>query len=721
VCDEAIVEFLQNIVTEQRIDRIWVEQSIKKCLQALHLPHNRVAIVDILKNANRRKPASGRRTKETGDTVRVFPLNSSAFMAFSDLCGELLNICANSQDFLCAFGMLEVGGLYFRVIEEEDLLAPVTQPFAVCDEEDDEGEMDTVEFLSERNYHHPIYQNPRLWLAVLNSRVETLNSVGQGYTAAANAANTRKLHGRVLSECKGLLHLMLDMKLNAARALKFIQAVASSFTLDINEFVRLQRFTARLWSQSGMQMDLYQEIIGNATPSTLLDSDMVASDTLAVNSMMDEFNSVDSLSLHGESQSGKLSSRDRSATGSNSKEDEQSPRKKSGDIDESAGIIPTFSVDTVANQQLISKTKSEYWQESGSHRRDKRKASVDSLAAGTTLSSSSSIWGTRRSSSSVSLFELLEMRGHTGVVHSIASSGGSSKGVAAVPAGVYGSIKDRSVNRAQVVLPTSHNTKMREIAVEFLPGAAQSFDFGDGQRRLSTQSQYGSNSWATSSTPFGAEMSGNPSAFSSDSSIDYTFSTSTKNPNFVDRSKNLNSQDIEQINLIPNHIDVSAPAMEERKLSIVIEGSVETQSNGIPSSRSSILESNSSPSPSISSGPRTPVSTTRVPPLLIPLSIEHQSRNSSSSNVVLPPGAFVGAGSGIDLNNTMRGQTNGNFMRVSPTTHPAILAAYDRYTRLVLDVSNVLRTGIIIALLFCIQSDGPYHHSVVCVTHLNDY
>lgn len=42
-----------------------------------------------------------------------------------------------------------------------------------------------------------------------------------------------------------------SLQVNSARALLFIQSIASDFSLGINDYYKLQRFTNRIWSSSG--------------------------------------------------------------------------------------------------------------------------------------------------------------------------------------------------------------------------------------------------------------------------------------------------------------------------------------------------------------------------------------------------------------------------------------------------------------------------------------
>lgn len=190
-CDECITQFLQKVVTESILEEHWLEGSVQRCIKALQDKRNRRCLIDMLKNAKHNKD-------KRKAIANVYPLNSTAFEAFSKLFQGVLKICSNQEDFLCAYGLLEVGGLYFRLVSRD------AEPI---DAENIDQE-DVMEFLSERTCQHPIYQNPALWCELLKGRVP-LPSAGN---AAAGGKTPRASVNAVLSEVHALLFIMLELE-----------------------------------------------------------------------------------------------------------------------------------------------------------------------------------------------------------------------------------------------------------------------------------------------------------------------------------------------------------------------------------------------------------------------------------------------------------------------------------------------------------------------------
>jgi hypothetical protein len=195
-CDECITMFLQKVVTESILEEHWLENSVQQCIKALQDKNNRRCLIDMLKNAkqsrDKRKAAAN-----------VYPLNSTAFEAFSKLFTGVLRICSNQEDFLSAYGLLEVGGLYFRLVVRDD-----ENQEAMSEEQDG-----LMEFLSERTCQHPIYHNPALWGELLKSRVPVPTA-----TLQPNK-NQRVTVNAVLSEVHALLFIMLELEVSSDSSL----------------------------------------------------------------------------------------------------------------------------------------------------------------------------------------------------------------------------------------------------------------------------------------------------------------------------------------------------------------------------------------------------------------------------------------------------------------------------------------------------------------------
>lgn len=267
-CDESITVFLQKVLTDIELDKDWEQKDLKSCLLALQQKHNRDGIVNILKNAKKSKDS-------TDVGANVYPLNATTFDALSQLFSGLLTICSQQEDFLCAYGLLEVGGLYFQV---QNLDLNLDQ--SLYEEED------VVEFLSERTCQHPIYQNPFLWLGILLNQLPT----GEKNILPTNSLRSRSMSTgefkrkenhpsvkTVISEANALLYTMLGMGVNSSRAVLFIQSVASEYGLGINDYFKLHRFISRLWPQQ--TQDQLQNPLNNPLNNPLQDPDTTVADS----------------------------------------------------------------------------------------------------------------------------------------------------------------------------------------------------------------------------------------------------------------------------------------------------------------------------------------------------------------------------------------------------------------------------------------------------------
>ncbi|KAJ1440798.1 hypothetical protein B484DRAFT_443259, partial [Ochromonadaceae sp. CCMP2298] len=229
-CAECITQLLQKVVTESVLDAKWLDSAIELSLTALEEAHNRTALIAMLKNA--------KQSKEKRDASNVFPLNPTAFDAFSRLFAGTLRICSELEDYLTAYGLLEVGGLYFCFLLHDDEI---------------ETPDDIMEFLSQRTCQHPIYHNSDLWRALMCSRVPPPDA------KLGKIARAHVLLHSVLSEVYALLFIMLELEVNNARALLFIQGVASDYALSINEYTKLQRFVNRIWTINVDELAAEQE------------------------------------------------------------------------------------------------------------------------------------------------------------------------------------------------------------------------------------------------------------------------------------------------------------------------------------------------------------------------------------------------------------------------------------------------------------------------------
>ncbi|RYH22658.1 hypothetical protein EON65_18900 [archaeon] len=247
--DDCLIQFLQQVMTTSHVDQASIESSIKgKVHKALEQLNNRQGLITVLKSAkNDDKKGSKKRQAAVNN---VYPLNHSAFEAFIALFYEFLSICSQQKDYLNAYGLLELGGQYFRML-------PVELQVSL----DEEDEKDIIEFLSEKTCMHPIYQTTALWKAILQDRIPADNIITLNINNPT-ASTSKPLKSALKSEAKSytmkdlkneiqsLLYIMLGLGVNSARALEFIRAVASDYRMGIDEFYKLQRFTNSLWASS---------------------------------------------------------------------------------------------------------------------------------------------------------------------------------------------------------------------------------------------------------------------------------------------------------------------------------------------------------------------------------------------------------------------------------------------------------------------------------------
>eukprot|EP01038_Epipyxis_sp_PR26KG_P009228 gene9228-12441_t len=240
-----VITYLQRVVTENNLSPTWLEESLNKCKVVLTSDHSsRMDLINMLKNAKTQQlPTTQKPPIDYNNGSGVYPLHNTAFTAFYNLFDVLLKICADKQDYLCAFGLLEIGGIYFQFIDNTSNEMDVSNE----KENDQHLESSAVEFLSERVCQHPIYQNSLLWKAVMNDRLP--QQIKSKKVSALSSVHA------VYSEAHSLLYVMLGMNVNSARALEFIQAVASDYGLNMNEYFKLQRFMTRLWTSSHIWLD----------------------------------------------------------------------------------------------------------------------------------------------------------------------------------------------------------------------------------------------------------------------------------------------------------------------------------------------------------------------------------------------------------------------------------------------------------------------------------
>lgn len=241
-CDDRVLQFIQKIVTQSEGNDNWFEQSIEECLEALNEASNRLGLISVLRHAKKSED------QHQNPNSNVIPLNNQAFKGFSKLFNGLLGICTSLQDYLCAYNLLEVGGLYFHIIDDGEGYRNTNN--TSMDTLYDPDEEDIIEFLSERISSHPIYQSTNLWRAILLSRLPAVvpssgspdkvkqqqqqhqprtrrGSVGStfGTTLSITVGDEDKKNqhniNSVISEVHSLLYIMLGMGVSSILACYF--------------------------------------------------------------------------------------------------------------------------------------------------------------------------------------------------------------------------------------------------------------------------------------------------------------------------------------------------------------------------------------------------------------------------------------------------------------------------------------------------------------------
>jgi hypothetical protein len=268
-CNESIISFLHKVITKscQDDDIKLLEISLKRCLYALIDVNNRELLITMLKTAHHRyhlvqKKQQQEKNKFTidDDLYTIYPLNPEAFEAFVRLFDGFLQICSDQLDYINAFGLLEVGGQYFRFLDDErrsdnnhidhhhhhhnlhrshvdeedkhdddrkksyleDDNDHANRDDVIGDANDDDDighgyiddEYDMMEFISDRTCQHLIYHNSALWVEIIKSRLASSSSSSSSAAAAA-AHDYRKVASRVvMNEVYQLLHIMRELEVS---------------------------------------------------------------------------------------------------------------------------------------------------------------------------------------------------------------------------------------------------------------------------------------------------------------------------------------------------------------------------------------------------------------------------------------------------------------------------------------------------------------------------
>jgi hypothetical protein len=232
--DPALADFFQKTILSENIDERYVQDALPKCEHELHDLKNRDTLVLTLRHAKRE-----RGKHETA--APIYLLSDASFDAFAALFTCMLRICSDTEDYLNANGLLEVGSYYCRKLPDEVIQNMI---------EMNESEHDFFEFLSEKIFQHPIYQNPNFWKKLLTQRIS-----GSSRYSPKDENAPKFPFMLIMTEVKSLLLNMHGMKVNFARALAFIQGVAADFKLTIDEYYHMQRYAMGLWESQSPVLD----------------------------------------------------------------------------------------------------------------------------------------------------------------------------------------------------------------------------------------------------------------------------------------------------------------------------------------------------------------------------------------------------------------------------------------------------------------------------------
>ena len=222
---QAVLRFLQLVISG-RGSQDEMQDCLGNCVNSLQIAANRLALISLLKEAKSNSPHSSHQHAEQSPQQRavyVFPLNASMFDALSRCFQAFLQICVVQNDFLSAYDLLEVGGLYYM---------PASIAAASEAAEVDGHDI----FLSAHILQHPVYQSSLLWRGVLNNRLTSQPSSQQPQVRV------------VVSEAQNYLGIMAALGINFFRAMDFVQAVQSDWGLKLEEYLELARYTKKLWA-----------------------------------------------------------------------------------------------------------------------------------------------------------------------------------------------------------------------------------------------------------------------------------------------------------------------------------------------------------------------------------------------------------------------------------------------------------------------------------------
>jgi hypothetical protein len=145
--------------------------------------------------------------------------------------------CVLECDYVTAYRLLGVGGLYFQVQKSQNVSANTAkQPI---------DNIEVTEFLSERICQHPIFQNPLLWRAALTDRLQTALHLSSNDEVVDHQLDT----DTVFHEAYALLFIINRMGVNYERAAAFSWLLVKDYFLNKNRCVQLMEYTSGLYGR----------------------------------------------------------------------------------------------------------------------------------------------------------------------------------------------------------------------------------------------------------------------------------------------------------------------------------------------------------------------------------------------------------------------------------------------------------------------------------------
>ena len=268
----AITDYLQFAFSGVSMSPRQVEHLERRCVGALELHDNRMRLVHLLRQTNKGTPSmppnspaivkqglqllTHPHSRAADLESQLFPLHTSTFELLSKLYSLAVEACVTYRDYLAAYGLLGVGGLYFQIQSR-----PRTEHSR--DRHDEEGDYDLAqetEFLCERISQHPIFQSPYLWMTVMRSKLSIYNKRGPSTSPAMTSPTERREEGRsepegvecdvdaLFLEAYALLFIINRLGVNYERAAAFNKMVVSDYSLAKGHYLQLQQYTDELYS-----------------------------------------------------------------------------------------------------------------------------------------------------------------------------------------------------------------------------------------------------------------------------------------------------------------------------------------------------------------------------------------------------------------------------------------------------------------------------------------